>query len=55
MVALLITGFKDIKPDGSILELVIWRVPKPVPPSTHGYKYSAVYIVNGERICEGCS
>jgi hypothetical protein len=48
--AKLITGFKNVNPDGSILELVVWRVPKPVPPSTHGYKYRAVYIVNGERI-----
>jgi hypothetical protein len=45
-----ITGFKNVNPDGSILELVVWRVPKPVPPSTHVYKYRAVYIVNGERI-----
>ena len=50
MPARLITGFKNVNPDGSILELVVWRVPKPVPPSTHVYKYRAVYIVNGERI-----
>ena len=50
MPAQLITGFKNVNPDGSILELVIWRVPKPVPPSTHVYKYRAVYIVNRERI-----
>ena len=50
MPARLITGFKNVNPDGSILELVVWRVPKPVPPSTHVYKYRAVYSVNGERI-----
>ena len=50
MVAQLITGFKNVNPDGSILELVVWRVPKPVPPSVHFYKYRAVYVVNGERI-----
>ena len=50
MSAQLITGFKNVNPDGSILELVVWRVPKPVPPSTHLYKYRAVYIVNGQRI-----
>jgi hypothetical protein len=50
MPARLITGFKNVNPDGSILELVVWRVPKPVPPSTHVYKYRAVYIVNGERM-----
>ena len=25
-------------------------MPKPVPPSEHGYKYRAVYVVNGVRI-----
>jgi hypothetical protein len=29
----------------------VWRVPKPVPPSTHDYyKYRAVYVVDGKRI-----
>lgn len=46
----LITGFKDIAADGSILEVRIWLVPVPVPPTDHGYKYSAVYIVDGVRV-----
>jgi hypothetical protein len=50
MKAQLITRTKSITTDGAILEVVIWRVPKPVPPTEHGYKYSAVYIVNGVRI-----
>jgi len=45
-----ITAIKNINPDGSILEIVIWRVPKPVPPTEHGYKYRAVYVVDGVRI-----
>ena len=49
MPAQLITGFKNVNPDGSIIELVVWRVPKPVPPSLHFYKYRAVYVVNGKR------
>ena len=48
--AKLITRFKDVTSDGAILELVIWKVPKPVPPTDHGYKYSAVYVVDGVRI-----
>jgi hypothetical protein len=48
--AQLITRFKDVTADGSILEVVIWKVPKPVPPTDHGYKYSAVYVVDGVRI-----
>lgn len=27
-------------------ELVIWRVPRPVVGSTHGYKYRLAYVVN---------
>ena len=50
MAALLITSIKNINPDGSILEVVIWKVPKPVPPTEHGYKYRAVYVVDGVRI-----
>ncbi len=50
MKAELITRFKDITPDGAIIELVIWKVPQPVPTTEHGYKYSAVYVVQGVRI-----
>ena len=50
MTAQLITAIKNINPDGSILEVVIWKVPKPVPPTEHGYKYRAVYVVDGVRI-----
>lgn len=28
-------------------ELVLWRVPKPVPGSTHEFKYRLAYVVNG--------
>lgn len=48
--AQLITRFKNVNPDGSILELVVWRVPEPVPPSEHRYKYRAAYIAGGKRI-----
>jgi len=50
MAAQLITSIKNINPDGSILEVVIWKVPKPVPPTEHGNKYRAVYVVDGVRI-----
>ena len=48
--AQLITRFKDVTADGSLIEVVIWKVPKSVPPTDHGYKYSAVYVVAGVRI-----
>jgi len=33
-----------------IVEIVIWQVPKPVPPSEHPFKYRMVYVRNGVRI-----
>jgi Family of unknown function (DUF6516) len=35
--------------DGSIVEMVIWRIPAPVLPSTHGLKYSLFYGRPGVR------
>ena len=46
----LITRFKDVTPEGGVIELVVWRVPQPVPPTTHGYKYRAVYAIHGVRV-----
>lgn len=33
-----------------IVEIVIWQVPEPVPPSEHPYKYRLVYVVDGQRV-----
>lgn len=33
-----------------IVEIVIWQVPAPVPPSEHPYKYRLVYVVDGKRV-----
>jgi Family of unknown function (DUF6516) len=49
MKAELITRFKDVTPEGGVIELVVWRVPQPVPPSSHGYKYRAAYVLNSVR------
>ncbi|MDO8793712.1 MAG: DUF6516 family protein [Vicinamibacterales bacterium] len=35
--------------DGAIVEMVIWRVPSPVPPSAHQLKYSLFYGRPGVR------
>ena len=35
--------------DGAIVEMVLWRVPSPVPPSTHSLKYSLFYGRPGLR------
>jgi hypothetical protein len=31
-------------------ELVLWRVPKPVPGSVHQFKYRLAYVVAGECV-----
>jgi hypothetical protein len=36
--------------DGAIVEMVLWRVSKPLPPSTHGLKYSLFYGNSVARI-----
>jgi len=50
MSAGLIIRFKDVTEDGGVIELVVWRVPRPVPPTDHSYKYSAVCSVAGVRV-----
>ena len=36
--------------DGFIVEMVIWRLPTPIPPSTHALKYRLFYGREGERV-----
>ncbi|HSL83489.1 MAG TPA: DUF6516 family protein [Thermoanaerobaculia bacterium] len=36
--------------DGALAEMVVWRVPSPVPPGRHPFKYRLVYVVGGERV-----
>ncbi|MFQ5666801.1 MAG: DUF6516 family protein [Candidatus Binatia bacterium] len=31
-------------------EVTIWRVPQPVPPSAHAFKYRLAYVVGGEYV-----
>lgn len=32
------------------VDMAVWRVPQPVPPSAHGFKYRLAYIVAGECV-----
>ena len=34
---------KEVRDDGSMVEVVVWRLPEPLPPSTHRYKYRLFY------------
>jgi hypothetical protein len=50
MSAVLVFTDKTVFNDGMIREIVIWRVPEPVPPSNHGFKYRLFYGRTGERL-----
>ncbi|HET6467437.1 MAG TPA: DUF6516 family protein [Geminicoccaceae bacterium] len=50
MKAQLIFSDKQVFEDGSLVEVVVWSVPRSVPPSTHGYKYRLFYGRPGVRL-----
>jgi hypothetical protein len=50
MAAELITRFKDVTPEGGLIEFVVWRLPQPVPPCTHPFKYRLVFVMDGQRV-----
>ncbi|MDD4977055.1 MAG: DUF6516 family protein [Gallionella sp.] len=35
---------------GGIIEMIIWQVPEPVPPSEHPYKYRFVFVPDNQRL-----
>ncbi len=49
MPAVLLAHAKEIRDDGSIIEIVIWELPEPLPPSSHPYKYRLFYGIAGSR------
>jgi len=36
--------------DRGFIEVIIWQVPRPVPPCKHCYKYRLVYVVDDKRV-----
>lgn len=48
MKAKLIAKAKEVHDDGSIVEVVIWELPEPTPPSRHKYKYRLYYGLAGK-------
>jgi hypothetical protein len=47
MAAILIARAKEVRDDGSIIEVVIWEVPESIFPSKHRYKYRLYYGASG--------
>ena len=35
---------------GGVVEMVVWQVPQPVPPSEHSFKYRLVFIRENKRV-----
>ncbi|MEO3999021.1 DUF6516 family protein [Mesorhizobium sp. CAU 1732] len=50
MKARLIVRERVVYLDGTFVEMVVWQVPTPVPPTQHSFKYRLVYIVDGRRV-----
>jgi Family of unknown function (DUF6516) len=47
MTAKLLARTKEVRDDGSMVEVVIWELPEAVAPSTHPFKYPLFYGVDG--------
>lgn len=47
MKAVLLIDRRTVISSNAFVELVLWRLPQPVPPSTHAYKYRLAYVVDG--------
>ena len=47
MKAALLAKSKELRDDGSIVEVVIWELPEPLPPSEHRYKYRLFFGWSG--------
>ena len=41
--ALLLAHAKEVRDDGSIVEIIIWQLTQPLPPTQHVYKYRLYY------------
>lgn len=50
MKAELLIRERVVYPDSALVEMVVWRLPKPTPPSRHSFKYRLVYVAGGRRV-----
>ena len=49
MKATLLVRTKEIRDDGSIVEIVVWELPEPLPPSKHTFKYRLFFGRPGQE------
>jgi hypothetical protein len=38
---------KEVRDEGSMVEVVVWELPEPLPPCTHRYKYRLYFGSGG--------
>ena len=50
MKAIRIASTRIVFSESAFAELVLWRLPKPVEGSAHGFKYRLAYVVRGECV-----
>lgn len=43
-----IARVKEIRDDGSVVEIVVWRLPQALLPCTHFYKYRLYFGADGQ-------
>ncbi|MFA5912627.1 MAG: DUF6516 family protein [Burkholderiales bacterium] len=44
---MLLAHAKEVRDDGSVIEIVVWELSEPLTPSTHRYKYRLYYGAAG--------
>ncbi|AQU89237.1 hypothetical protein B0W47_16790 (plasmid) [Komagataeibacter nataicola] len=50
MKAVLMVRERNVVSPTAFVEIVIWKVPVPVPASEHDFKYRLAFVMNGECI-----
>jgi len=48
MTAALLAQAKEVRDDGTIVEIVVWALDEPLPPCAHSYKYRLFFGRPGE-------
>ena len=50
MSARLLLSQKEVFADGAIVQMTVWRLPAPLPPCVHSFKYSLFFGYPGHRL-----
>lgn len=50
MKAVLVRRSRIELPSAAVVEMVVWRVPRPLPGSAHWFKYRLAHVVDGHCV-----